>query len=52
MLCQQHNERSLSDEVAFRNHVSACAFRHEVFSPVPERHDERSDVEVRDVCLQ
>lgn len=52
MLCRQRDGRSLLDVAVFRNHASACAFRYEVFSSVPERHDERSNVEVRDVCLQ
>ena len=52
VLCQQRDERSFSDVAAFRNHALACAFRREVFNLVPERYDERSDVEARDVCLQ
>lgn len=52
MLHWQRDGRSLSDEMMFRNHVSACAFRHEVFSSVPEYRNEGSGVEVRDACLQ
>ena len=51
MLCQQRGGRSFSGKTVFKNHALACAFRHEVFSPVFECRNEESDVEVRGVCL-
>jgi hypothetical protein len=40
MLCQQRDGRSFSGKTVFKNHTLACAFRHEVFSPVPECRNE------------